>query len=151
MKSLIALILTVITMMLFVNCSDSSNQNTTEYHDHITDQQENSLEMSLNEGQRWKVNEGMTPHILKAESILLAYLDGADTSYQVLAAELKEQNSKLITSCTMEGKSHDELHKWLHPHIDLIKELAAAPSVEDSMPIIENLKTSFEVYHKYFE
>lgn len=51
----------------------------------------------------------------------------------------------------MEGQAHEELHKWLYPHMDLITNLDSAKSVEEARQIAENLQVSFQTYHRYFE
>ncbi len=69
----------------------------------------------------------------------------------MLSQELKELNLKLISSCTMKGKSHEELHKWLHPHMVLIDELGEANNLEESNKIIGQLTSSFKSYNEYFK
>jgi len=114
-------------------------------------QNHEQVQIELNEGQKWKVNEEMKPHIEQGQALLNTYVAESDTDYKKLAANLQEQNSNLIKSCTMDGKSHDELHKWLHPHLELIKELSNANSPEEAAAITKELQTSFEVYSAHFE
>lgn len=75
--------------------------------------------------QKWKVNAEMPPYIVEAENILNAY--NSNNHYN-LDKQLKDQNKSLIKSCNMQGKSHEELHKWLHPHIQLVDERSKAES-----------------------
>lgn len=79
--------------------------------------------IELDNGQKWKVNEEMKPFVEEGKKILNEYIRNEDSDYTGLAAALSEQDNKLIESCTMEGKSHEELHKWLHPHLDIISDL----------------------------
>ncbi len=51
----------------------------------------------------------------------------------------------------MSGISHDELHKWLHPHLQLVAALENAENEQDANSIIEQLSQSFALYHTYFE
>jgi len=126
-------------MALFtMSCSETSS------HENHSD--ETTIE--LNESEKWVVNEEMTPFIENAENILNQY-DNAD--YKNLAEQLSEQNQSLINSCTMDGKSHDELHKWLHPHLELVKALGKAENEEKANETISELKNSFETYHTYFQ
>jgi len=64
---------------------------------------------------------------------------------------LKDQNNQLIKSCTMKGKSHDELHKWLHPHLELVEALEKSANENEAKGIVLKLQKSNEVYHQYFE
>jgi hypothetical protein len=97
---------------------------------------------------KWIVNTEMTPFILEAEQLLLNY-KGSD--YETLAEQLKTKNNGLIKSCTMNGKSHDELHKWLHPHMNLIETLDDAADKAEADKIIDQLKISFQTYNTYFQ
>jgi hypothetical protein len=121
--------------LFFTRCGNNSNKESNEhmessaYEDHQNDDgdkhndddNDESQTIELNNGEKWKVNAEMIPHILEGEEILAKY---DNTDYKTLAKQLKEKNSGLIKSCTIEGKSHDELHKWLHPHIELITTLS---------------------------
>lgn len=107
--------------------------------------------IELNNGQKWAVNEEMKPHIEQGRVILNTYLTNGDTDYEKLAKDLQEQNSSLIKSCTMDGKSHDELHKWLHPHLELVKELSKAETPEEVNKVTDKLKASYEIYDQHFE
>jgi hypothetical protein len=51
----------------------------------------------------------------------------------------------------MDGKSHEELHKWLHPHMQLIEDLGNADNDQQANEIIAQLNKSFQTYHNYFQ
>lgn len=102
-------------------------------------------------GQRWKVNEEMKPHVEQGMAILNDFLSKEGGSHKQLADDLKEQNNNLIRSCTMDGQSHDELHKWLLPHIELVKELSEAESEQEVTDVLNRLKASYEIYTTHFE
>ncbi|HAV26693.1 MAG TPA: hypothetical protein DCX01_11000 [Bacteroidetes bacterium] len=132
MKNLI--MVTIMSLALFtMSCNDSSSHK--------------DVAIELNNGERWKVNAEMTPFILEAENILNEY---SDSDYEELAEQLEDQNKRLIKSCTMSGESHDELHKWLHPHMQLVKALDDAKNKEEAALIISDLKKSFQTYNTYF-
>ena len=127
----------IFIVVLAMSCKSDSNN---------TDNREVAIE--LNNGQKWKVNTKMTPFILQAEQILIQY-NGND--YDQLAEQLDEKNKGLIKNCTMEGKGHDELHKWLQPHMQLIEALDDAKTSEEAMNIIAELKNSIKTYHIHFQ
>lgn len=127
-------------MVLFLfSCGNKTNGSNTE---------SNSATIELNNGEKWVVNAEMTPFILDGEQLLSQY-DGNE--YASLAAQLKQKNTSLIKSCTMDGKSHDELHKWLHPHLEMVDALSAAKSKEDADKIIVQLSESYKIYNQYFQ
>ena len=97
------------------------------------------------------VNAEMKPFLTESESILNTYISNGSTDFKTLAKELTDKNSGLIKSCTMDGKSHDELHKWLHPHMALIESLQEAENDDAANKIISELKSSFEIYNQHFQ
>lgn len=122
-------------------------------HDEANHDEHASAEgpIELDNGQAWKVNDEMKPYIESGETLLKTYVSEGDKDYKALAAKLKEENNKLIKSCTMDGKSHEELHKWLHPHIELLDKLEQADSPETAQQVVDELFKSMEVYHSHFQ
>ena len=51
----------------------------------------------------------------------------------------------------MTGRAHDELHKWLLPFIDLVKELNAAGSKEKQQQSFEAIQESMNEFNTYFK
>lgn len=139
----------------FASCGNTSKEKLKEQTETVT-QEEHPLKdktqtIQLNNGEKWIVNEEMKPFILEAETNLNDYLKSNSRYYKTLAEQLKEKNSGLIKSCTMKGESHDELHKWLLPHIELIKKLEKSTNNDEAIKVIEQLNTSFKTYHQYFQ
>jgi hypothetical protein len=128
------------------SCKNNANQDQTQ------EKTTNSpATIELNNGAKWIVNEEMKPFLTESESILNTYIANGSTDFKTLAKELADKNSGLIKSCTMDGKSHDELHKWLHPHMALIESLQDAESDVAANKIISELKSSFETYNQHFQ
>lgn len=150
-KSIIVL---AISSAMF-SCGNPSNENSNEQTEIATHEEhhhgEESESIQLNNGEKWAVNEEMMPFILEAENILNEYLTSNSSDYKTLAEQLKEKNSGLIKSCTMKGESHDELHKWLHPHMELIEKLEECSNNDEAVKIIEQLNASFKTYNQYFQ
>lgn len=135
MKRVQKLILILVGMTIIFSCNSNHQKG----------------DINLNNGEKWKVNSEMTPHIEKGSEILNAFISQHDKDYLKLAESLKEQNEALIQSCTMKGESHDELHKWLHPHMELIEELANAKDFNEAEPVITKLENSFKTFHNHFQ
>ncbi|HMS50766.1 MAG: hypothetical protein IT272_02045 [Chitinophagales bacterium] len=135
MKQIQKLVLMIVGMAIFFACNTNHSKG----------------ELKLNNGEKWKVNEEMKPHIEKGNEILKEFISKQDQDYRKLAESLKEQNNALIKSCTMKGESHDELHKWLHPHMELIKKLSNVRDSKEAGGIISELEKSFETYYIYFQ
>ena len=144
-----------IAVLTFTSCGDHSHGD--QSHEHmktettgITEDQEAEA-ISLNNGEKWPVNEEMKPHVTQGETTLNDYITSKDTDYKSLASKLKDTDNELISSCTMEGESHDELHKWLHPHLELVSELADANDQTEADAVIQKLTNSYQNYHTYFQ
>lgn len=106
--------------------------------------------LGLNNGSKWLINDEMKPFVQETEAAVNQFSPTESADYEGLVELLKEKNTALIKSCTMEGESHDELHKWLHPHLELVSELEQAEG-DDQVKIVRQLKGSFETFHHYFE
>lgn len=135
--------LLVAAVLLLTACNTNSKEESEQSHT------ESSIQ--LNNGEKWAVNPEMKPHIESAQETMAEYRATNDTDYQRLAQRLKDQNGALIQSCTMKGESHDELHKWLHPHMGLIEELSSATSDQEAEATIQKLEASFKTYEAYFK
>ena len=63
-----------------------------------------------------------------------------------------QKNIDLLTSnCTMEGKAHDELHKWLLPYIDMVDKLNKSKNSVEALQTFEEIKSSYKTFNLYFE
>jgi hypothetical protein len=139
----------IISLFLIFSASSCKNNVNQDQKHQETDNSEATIE--LNNGARWLVNAEMKPFITESESILNTYISNGSADFKTLAKELADKNSGLIKSCTMDGKSHEELHKWLHPHMALIESLQEAENADTANKIISELKNSFEIYNQHFQ
>lgn len=147
--------LIVFGSILLWSCSSQSEKSTT--HDQEAETRaahhhdESSETIELNNGEKWVVNEEMKPFVRTGSELVNAYIQEDQSDYKVLAEQLKDQNNQLIKSCTMKGKSHDELHKWLHAHLELVKKLEKQADAAKASGIVLQLKNSYQEYHQYFK
>ena len=143
--------LVAISSAVLLSCKNEVKTTNSEIKTEIEHVQDASSErIALNNGEKWMVNEEMKPFIVKSEALLEEYVKNNGTDYKKLAQDIKEQNSLLIKSCTMEGPSHDELHKWLHPHLELVDRLGEIGNPEKAKVLVAELQASYQTYHQYF-
>ena len=143
--------LVAISSVVLMSCKNEVKTTDSEKKTEIEHVQDTSSEtIALNNGEKWKVNEEMKPFIVKSEAVLEAYVKNNGTDYKKLAQDIKDQNSLLIKSCTMEGPSHDELHKWLAPHLALVDELEKETDAAKAAETVTALQKSYVLYHQYF-
>ena len=138
---------------LFFSCKNNTQSNPQEKIVQTEKNQKEALqsdELQLNSNAKWSVNEEMKPYVLQGEESVNTYLQTKNTEYISLAKQLKELNEKLIKSCTMDGPSHDELHKWLHPHLEMVATLESSPNADKAKEKVEKIANSYQTYHLYF-
>lgn len=110
-----------------------------------------AMEIELDNGAKWKVNPEMMVHVRASEGLVDSFINAPQKDHEALAKELNTTVGLLTKSCTMQGKSHDELHKWLHPYMELIKDLGNAKSDEEADHIVTTIQASFVIFNQYFE
>lgn len=150
MKKIIVLAMSVVFLW---SCNNTAEKSTThhEIKNHSEHHQDgNSEVIELNNGEKWVVNEEMKPFVITGENLVNDFISNQETEYNDLAKSLTEQNNDLIKSCTMKGKSHDELHKWLHPHLEIVKTLGDETDATKANEIVLQLQQSYQMYHQYF-
>ncbi len=155
------IILLSVTTLFIISCNNNNTENKTPNQDTVaaattTHQEANDTTnaeetIELDNGQKWKINAEMKPHILAMQNITEAYIKDNSKDYKFLAKQLKEKDDALIKSCTMDGKSHDELHKWLHPHLERVEALEKAENEQKANEIVSQIKKSFDIFHQYFQ
>ena len=146
--------LAVLSLVLFA-CNSNSDKTSTnkstvpatkEQHQH-----EHSETIELNNGEKWKVEDHMLLHIRNMEKDVATFSKEESTDYNKLAEKL-EGNIELLTSnCTMEGRAHDELHKWLVPYMDLVTNLSNAKNEQEGKKHFKAIKESFVTFNTYFQ
>ena len=120
-----------------------------ENHSHI---ESDSIE--LNNGTKWKVVPEMMAHIRNMESDINRFDEAKHTElkdFTQLGASLQKNIDLLTSNCTMEGKAHDELHKWLLPYIDMVDKLNKSKNSDEALRTFEEIKASYKLFSIYFE
>jgi hypothetical protein len=107
--------------------------------------------IELNNGEKWKVDANMITHIRNMENDVISFAKVEQKDYKSLAEKLQSNIDLLTSNCTMKGKAHDELHKWLLPYIDLVKELSEAKDETEAEKQFQNIQTSFTTFNQYFQ
>jgi hypothetical protein len=143
---------TVISLFLF-SCSNTSNEKSNEqtvtHKEHHHDDESEAIE--LNNGEKWLVDANMITHIRNMENDINSFSNVEKKDYKSLAEKLQSNTDLLTSNCTMKGKAHDELHKWLLPYIDMAKELSEAKNENEATKQFENIQTSFTTFNQYFQ
>lgn len=150
----ITILIPVFSLILF-SCGNTSNEKSKEQTETVThEEHQHNAEIQtieLNNGEKWKVDANMKTHIRNMENDVVSFAKVAQNDYKSLSEKLQSNIDLLTSNCTMKGKAHDELHKWLLPYIDLVKELSEAKDETEAEKQFQNIQTSFTTFNKYFQ
>lgn len=144
MRNTIYLVMGSITFLLTSCSNNETSQNN-------SDSSINMYDIELVNNEKWEVDKEMLVHIKNMESDIEAASQQSNPNYKELGAKLDENIGLLTSNCTMTGKAHDELHKWLLPFIDLVKDLNAADSKEEQQKSFEAIQESMNEFNTYFK
>jgi 50S ribosomal subunit-associated GTPase HflX len=141
--------------MFLFSCDNTSNEKSKEQTETVTHEEHlhnNEMQtIELNNGEKWKVDANMITHIRNMENDIIAVSNVERKDYKSLAEKLQSNIDLLTSNCTMKGKAHDELHKWLLPYIDMVKELSEAKDETKASKQFENIQISFTTFNQYFQ
>lgn len=144
MKNIINIAVISLTLIT-ISCTNQTESNDS------SDSLKNTYNIELTDNEKWEVNKKMMVHIKNMESDIEAASSQSSPNYEELGSKLDENIGLLTSNCTMMGKAHDELHKWLLPFIDLVKELNAADSKEKQQQSFEAVQESMNEFNTYFK
>ncbi len=153
MKKTIILV-SVFSLFLF-SCSNTTSEKSNQqieaatYEDHQHNNETQIIE--LNNGVKWKVDDNMLVHIRNMENDVQAFTTTEQKDFGLFADKLQKNIDLLTSNCTMKGKAHDELHKWLLPYIDLVNELSETEDQAEAAKQFQNIQTSFTTFNQYFQ
>ena len=150
----ITILIPVISLFLF-SCGNTSNEKSKEQTETVThEEHQHNAEIQtieLNNGEKWKVDANMITHIRNMENDVISFAKVEQKDYKSLSEKLQSNIDLLTSNCTMKGKAHDELHKWLLPFIELSRKFAVAAEKEEQEKIYQEFKKSFVEFNTYFE
>ena len=150
----IAISLTVISLFLF-SCSYISNEKSKEQTETVTHKEhqhnDEMQNIELNNGEKWKVDTNMITHIRNMENDIISFSTVEKKDFKLLSKKLQANIDLLTSNCTMKGKAHDELHKWLLPYIDMVKKLSEVKDETEATKQFENIQNSFITFNQYFQ
>jgi len=159
------ILLLIALATLFISCNDTTKNeqvvNETIKTEGPTEKdkpiQENSTsakswmdEISLNNGSKWEANPETTKGIKNMIRNINQTKPETVVEFQELGTKLNDEKNDIIKKCTMKGPSHDNLHIFLYPLINKIKDLMTVNSVTEGSKITTNIQAHLEGYNLYF-
>lgn len=107
-------------------------------------------EITLNEGTQWQANRETTEGILKMTELIEKSTASTTEEYRELGNSLNLEKNLLIERCTMKGPSHENLHIYLQPLIEMVGKLQEVQTPEEGEKLVAKIKDHLETYHSYF-
>lgn len=139
------LILISTVVLTFTSCT---RNHASEDHSHSSSSESR---IELNDNERWEVNEEMMVHIENIKLIIHQFDSASNRDYDELGKDLEKGINAITSSCTMTGRAHDELHKWLLPFIDHVNQLTEATDIEEKKRKFPQIRESMNEFDKYFK
>jgi hypothetical protein len=142
------------TTLILISCDNKKVKTENVAVSNETHHHSESDSIELNNGAKWKVVSEMMAHIRNMESDINRFSETKHTElkdFTQLGTNLQKNIDLLTSNCTMEGKAHDELHKWLLPYIDLVDKLNKSKNSDEALRTFEEIKASYKTFNLYFE
>ncbi|MFZ7166115.1 MAG: hypothetical protein ACO1G5_01075 [Bacteroidota bacterium] len=150
----ITILIPVISLFLF-SCGNTSNEKSKEQTETVThEEHQHNAEIQtieLNNGEKWKVDANMITHIRNMENDVISFAKVEQKDYKSLSDKLQSNIYLLTSNCTMKGKAHDELHKWLLPYIDLVRDLSELKDETEAANKLGEIQSSLTTFNQYFQ
>ena len=145
-------ILPVLLLTLLMSCQQGKDKYTTKEVESLKiHQQDDANTIKLNNGEKWKVDDGMMVHLRNMEGAIAKLENPSESECKALAIQLQQHLDLLTSNCTMQGEAHDELHKWLLPFIEQVDLFSSAKPSEEVKIEVSKLQESFVEFNKYFQ
>lgn len=142
-------------LLVLSACSPSADKKASHEQTHAKDHHEHnegtSPAIELDNGEKWKADENTLRLVHKMEGEVSAFRKSPESDYKSLSDSLRKDLDLLVAGCTMKGKAHEELHKWLLPNIDQVKLLSTAQTKDEAHDIVKKLEESYSVFNQSFE
>ncbi len=136
--------------ILLIGCENNSKKENKPKVENEEHEHSENTKIELNNGGKWAVKPEMLVHIRIMETEVNLFKKSETKDYKLLAKKLQENIESLTSNCTMTGKAHDELHKWLLPYIDLVTDLSDVSDKALEMKNYENIEASFKTFNQFF-
>ncbi len=151
MKRFYIAIITILTLTLFLNCSDDSAKKTESHdaHQKATGLDDSPPRLTLIDGEKWEMDSHTRSSFAKmADTFLKAdHASMEATELKSVGGGLQTELNVLIQGCTMTGEAHNQLHVYLTGYIPAVKTLSENGDLKSAMQV----KHYLEFYDDYFE
>ncbi|MCF6171308.1 MAG: hypothetical protein L3J31_00515 [Bacteroidales bacterium] len=107
--------------------------------------------VSLNNGKRWKANMATTIGINNMRELMGSFSEKDDiVAYATLKINLDNAFSSIVENCTMTGESHEQLHNYLAPLLEMMQDVGSS-DLDTCQYGFMKLENHLNDYATYFE
>ncbi len=117
----------------------------------VQDTHEHSPVLALNNGEQWIADAHTRSVVSQMKRSLSEYEKSDSQNYQVLSDSLTTQLDRLIAGCTMKGPAHNELHRWLVPLTESVKDLSSSNGASSALKSTREIATSLKSFDQFFK
>lgn len=108
--------------------------------------------LELNGEQKWEANIETNEGIEKMLTIVSEEIEEGRVSYYAAMGErLNIELKTIFSSCTMKGESHEQLHVYIMPLVDLCEKLEMVETEEDALVLQKDIFKRLDLYSEYFK
>lgn len=130
------------------------NQQTTSESMVDAANQEEAVQLSLNNGAKWKADTATNQRVQELKVIVENFKikpSPALNDFTGLGNDVNNTLQKMIKGCTMSGADHEALHHWLEPLLKRTKELQSISDIDTAREKYHFIDTQINEYQTYFE
>lgn len=146
-----SILLVLLITVSMVSCNREAKVNSESKIEAAHHHQSDTVTIELNNGAKWKVDDSMMVYIRKMENDVIAFQESDSVQYESLAIKLQTNLDLLTSNCTMKGKAHDELHKWLLPYIELVTSFSETSNKNEAEKKLQDIRISFTTFNHCFQ
>ena len=113
------------------------------------------IELSLNNGAKWKSDEPTFRSMSLMEATLKDFSrnnsDPSEAEYQELGTALSGITQEIINKCSMKGEAHEQLHNVLVPMLSNVGNIKNAGDKATGKSNVEALNDALILFFEHFE
>jgi len=153
MKKINLLIILITVVTVTISCGDIKKKKQEEPKTQKTEEVHHKSEniLQLNNGNLWEANSETTTGINNMISLMNSFTEKENLeAYAILKQNLEAEFGTIITECTMEGESHNQLHNYLIPMKEAFDGIGS-DNIVTCKTSFEELNKHLNTYSKFFE
>lgn len=135
--------------------SSDEKKESVDHHQQESSESKTEIEMSLNNGNKWKSDEptytSMRLMEVKLNDFTEKNSDPGKAEYQELGTALSGITQEIINKCSMKGEAHEQLHNVLVPMLSNVGNVKNATDKATGKSNVKALNDALILFFEHFE